>query len=298
MDFEAMKTFVTAVDLQSFTKASQKLNLSQPTVSFHIKSLENYFNSTLIDRSPKRFKITQTGELVYQRAKQILGVIDKAQNEVYEFQNQMRGNIHIGASYTVGEYILPSILKGFDDLYPDVDLHVRIANSERINRAIQLHELDVGLVEGQVKQQGLASTPFSEDEMIVIVPPDHPLREESSQSFQHIQNQTWISREIGSGTRAMLDLMMDSYNISPKKLITIGSNHGVVQAVKEGLGLSFISRTVVENTGAEELILDLPYVKSMTRYFSIVTPENKEEQSKNVQVFIDQMADLYALKLS
>jgi DNA-binding transcriptional LysR family regulator len=298
MDFEAMKTFVTAVDLQSFTKASQRLNLSQPTVSFHIKSLENYFNSTLIDRSPKRFKITQTGELVYQRAKQILAVIDKAKSEVYEFQNQMRGNIHIGASYTVGEYILPSMLKVFDDLYPDVDLHVKIANSERINRAIQLHELDVGLVEGQVNHQGLASTPFSEDEMVVIVPPGHPIREQNSGSFQPIQNQTWISREVGSGTRAMLDLMMDSYNISPRKLITIGSNHGVVQAVKEGLGFSFISKTVVEHTGAENLIVRLPYIKPMTRYFSIVTPENKEEISKNVQVFIDQLEKLYSLKLS
>ena len=295
MDFESMQTFITVVDEKSFTKASQRLNLSQPTVSFHIKNLESYFSTTLIERSPKRFKLTQTGEMVYQRARQIGGVIEKAKAEVHEFQHQLRGTIHIGASYTVGEYILPSILKMFDEKYPAIDLNIQIANTERINRAVQLHELDVGFVEGQVHHQGLSSTPFMEDEMVVIVPEGHPLRKHGPVTFHQLQDQTWLTREDGSGTRAMMDSMLESYNIRPKKLITIGSNHGVVQSVKEGLGLSFISRTVVNHTNAEDLIMTLPYIKTAIRYFSIVTPVNEEEISKNVGVFIEELKEKYSL---
>ncbi|MCA0972540.1 LysR family transcriptional regulator [Halobacillus litoralis] len=298
MDFEAMQTFITVVDEKSFTKASERLNLSQPTVSFHIKNLESYFDTTLIERSSKRFRVTQTGEMVYQRARQVSGVIDKAKTEVFEFQNQVRGSIRIGASYTVGEYVLPSLLKEFDKHYPGVDLHVQIANTERVNRGVQLHDLDVGLVEGQVNHQGLSSIPFLEDKMVVIVPLHHPLREKGTVTFDQLQDQTWLTRERGSGTGAMLDSMLEAYNIRPRKLITIGSNHGVVQSVKQGLGMSLISRTVVEHTDAEALIMDLPYMKTPTRYFSLVTPVNDEEITKNASAFIAQIKQHYHLELS
>lgn len=295
MDLEALKTYITAVDEKSFTKASELLNLSQPTVSAHIKNLERFFQTSLIDRSPKRFEVTATGELVYKRARQILGVLEKAKLEVLEYHGQLGGNIHIGASYTVGEYIIPLILKTFDHKYPAVDLQVRIANSERINREVQLHQLDVGLVEGKVADQGLRSFPFMEDEMVVIVPIHHSLRECKTISFEDLQDHTWITREGGSGTRAMLDSMLESSNIRPRKLITIGSNHGVVQAVKEGIGLSFLSKTVVEHTGANDLVMSLPYIQSTTRYFSIVTPINEEEITTHVKAFIEQVLELYDL---
>lgn len=107
MDLEAMKTFVAAVDQQSFTKASKMLNLSQPTVSFHIKNLEKYFEADLIDRSPKRFIVTQTGELVYQRSRQILGLIDKTKAEVLEFHKQLRGSSTLSKLY--GRRVYPAI---------------------------------------------------------------------------------------------------------------------------------------------------------------------------------------------
>lgn len=294
MDFEAIQTFITAVDEKSFTKAAKRLNLSQPTVSFHIRNVESYFDANLIERSPKRFHLTQTGEIVYRRARQVMGVIEKTKAEVFEFKHQLSGAIHIGASYTVGEYVLPSLLKRFDDLYPAVDLRVEIANTARINRAIQLHELDVGLVEGQVHQQGLSSTPFMEDEMVVIVPKNHPLREEGAVTFERLQDQTWLTRESGSGTRAMTDSMLEAYNIRPSKMITIGSNHGVVQSVKEGLGLSFISRTVVEHTNAEDLIMSISYIQTAKRYFSIVTPANEEEISNYAAIFIKELKRIFS----
>ncbi|CDQ21593.1 DNA-binding transcriptional regulator, LysR family [Halobacillus karajensis] len=295
MDMEALKTYITAIDEKSFTKASEVLNLSQPTVSAHIKNLERFFQTTLIDRSPKHFQVTPTGEFVYRRARQVLGLLEKAHQEVKQYHEEVGGSIYIGASYTVGEYIIPSLLKKFDEKYPAIDLQVRIANSERINREVQQHELDLGLVEGKVTEQGLRSFPFMEDEMVIIVPREHPLRHGDGITFDRLQDHTWITREGGSGTRAMLDSMLVSSNIRPRKMITIGSNHGVVQGVKEGLGISFISKTVVEHTDAEDLIMQLPYIRATARYFSIVTPINEEEITENVRVFIEHVRGLYKL---
>ncbi|MCA0985030.1 LysR family transcriptional regulator [Halobacillus yeomjeoni] len=298
MDFEALKTFVTVVDQKSFTKASKILSLSQPTVSFHIKNLEDYYDTTLIDRSPKRFIVTQTGELVYQRARQVLRMMETTRSEVLEYHNHLRGSVHIGASYTVGEYILPSLLKQYDELYPGIDIKVEIANSERINQGLQNHDLDLGLVEGKVSHKGLHSTPFLEDEMVIIAPKNHSLQHLTSSTVDDLQHLTWVTRESGSGTGAMFDTMLHSYNIRPEKVITIGSNHGVVQAVKEGIGLSLLSKTVVRHTGAEQLRVHLPFMSPMKRYFSLVVQENDEEISKNAKVFIELLEQISHFKLS
>ncbi len=294
MDFEAMKTLITVIDLKSFTKASKTLNLSQPTVSFHIKNLEEYFQTTLIDRSPKRFHVTDTGSLVYQRARQILGIIENTRSEVLEHQHQLRGVIRIGASYTVGEYILPALLKEFDSRYPSVDLDVQIANTEIINEAVHLHERDLGLVEGQVNHTDLTSVPFLEDEMVILVPGGHSLWKVREATFQDLQDQTWITREAGSGSRAVMDSMLESYNIRPKKMITIGSNHGVVQAVKEGLGITLVSKTVVDHSDVTQLMLPLPFIKRASRYFSRVT-RSGNPTTKNVEVFIQLVDELFHL---
>ncbi|WP_163528240.1 LysR family transcriptional regulator [Halobacillus ihumii] len=296
MDFEALKTYITVIELQSFTKASKTLNLSQPTVSFHIKNLEKFYQSTLIDRSPKRFQLTQTGELVYQRARQVLGVIDKSRTEVNDYHNQLRGSLHIGASYTVGEYILPGLLKVFDERYPEVDLEIEIENTERINRGVQLHDLDIGLVEGQVSERDLDSVPFLEDEMVVVVPLEHSMRKQEEVGFHQLQDHTWIGREAGSGTRAVMDSILESYNIRPRKMITIGSNHGVIQGVKQGLGLSLISKTVVDHSHAHHHIYDLPFIKPPTRFFSYVFPASEQELSKNAEVFIELMEEFFNLQ--
>ncbi|UOR10447.1 LysR family transcriptional regulator [Halobacillus amylolyticus] len=295
MDLEALKTYVTVIELESFTKAARMLNLSQPTVSFHIKNLEDFYQSTLIDRSPKRFRMTQTGELVHRRARQILSVVDKSRTEVYDYHNQLHGTLRIGASYTVGEYILPRLLKVFNDLYPEINLRIEIENTERINRSVQLHEMDIGLVEGQVKERELHSVPFLEDEMVVVIPLEHSIRKQKEVSFHQLQDLTWISRESGSGTRAVMDSILESYNIRPKKMVTIGSNHGVIQGVKQGLGLSLISKTVVEHTHANDYIYALPFIKPPTRFFSYVIPAAEQELSKNASVFIESMKKVYNL---
>ncbi|MCP3029338.1 LysR family transcriptional regulator [Halobacillus sp. A5] len=292
METESLQTFTRVIELESFTKASQELNLSQPTVSFHIKSLEEHFQTTLIDRTPKRFQVTSTGEIVYQRAKQILGLLEKARTEVYDYHHQLRGKLRIGASYTVGEYILPSLLKAFDDLYPEVELSVTIKNTEHINQGVQLHDLDVGLVEGKVNQKDLDSYPFMEDEMVVVVPMDHPVRLKET-DFNQWQDHTWICREQGSGTRDVMETFWDRYSIRPGKRITIGSNHGVVEGVKQGVGMSIISKTVAEHSGADELIYPLPFLSSTNRFFSYVIPADEKEISKNVSVFIELINSLY-----
>lgn len=295
MDLEALRTLIVVVEGKSFTNAAKALSISQPSVSLHIKNLEELFQTKLIDRSPKHFHVTTTGEIVYQRAKQIASIVEKTHEEIFSYHNQLTGSLTIGASYTVGEYILPSLLKDFDQNYPDIDLQIYIENTEKINRSVLLHEFDVGLVEGQVKSKELRSFPFLEDEMVLIVPPGHPIREINNLKLSDLQGLTWVGREEGSGTRDIMDAVFRAYSINAKKLITIGSNHGVVQAVQHGLGLSFISRSIVENKFGEDLMVRLPIIQSPNRFFSCVLPA-EGELSKNVEVFLEAITDKYNME--
>ncbi|WP_085504969.1 LysR family transcriptional regulator [Thalassobacillus devorans] len=296
MDLEALRTFIAVVEGKSFTKAAKTRMISQPSVSLHIKNLEELFQTKLIDRSPKHFHVTPTGELVYQRAKQIAGIVEKTKEEVFAYHNQLTGSLTIGASYTVGEYILPALLKEFDQVHPNIELNVYIDNTETINRSVLLHEFDIGLVEGQVKHKELRAFPFLEDEMVLIAPPDHPIREKDTLQFSDLQGLTWVGREEGSGTRDIMDAVIRAYSIDVRKLITIGSNHGVVQAVQHGLGLSFISRSIIDNKFGEDLMIRLPFIQMPNRYFSCVTSD-EEELSKNVEVFMKALKEKYSTSI-
>ncbi|MBM7554225.1 LysR family transcriptional regulator [Thalassobacillus pellis] len=294
MDVEAFRTFITVVEGKSFTKAAVTLSISQPSVSLHIKHLEEVFGTKLIDRSPKYFNITPTGEIVYQRAKQMMGAMEKAKEEVSEYHNQLTGELTIGASYTVGEYILPSLLKEFDDSYPKVNLSVHIDNTENINRSVLAHTYDIGFVEGKVDSKELKAFSFLEDEMVMIAPPEHLLHRKKNVQFKDLHNLTWIGREEGSGTRDIMDATLRIYDVEVKKEITITSNHGVVQAVRQGLGVSFISKSIVQNQLGEELMVHLPYIQVPKRQFSCVVPA-EGKLSKNVEVLVKTVKEQFSV---
>ena len=110
MHYDTLKTFITLVEVKNFTKTAEILRMSQPSVSLHIKNLETEFNTTLFRRSPKSLKITPTGEILYERAKQMITIYEQTRQDILEHHNSIKGELKIGASFTIGEYILPSLL--------------------------------------------------------------------------------------------------------------------------------------------------------------------------------------------
>ena len=175
MNHEALKTFVTLAEVKNFTKTAELLLISQPSVSLHIKNLEQEFQTQLFLRSPKFLKITPTGEILYERAKQIMTIYEQTKQDILEHHNIVKGELKIGASFTIGEYILPSLLMDLQKDYPDLELQVIIGNTGEIVQSVRLFQVDIGLIEGQTNDKDLSVHPFLQDELFIISSNDHIL---------------------------------------------------------------------------------------------------------------------------
>ena len=246
MHYDALKTFITLAEVNNFTKTAELLHISQPSVSLHIKNLEKEFQTTLFIRSPKSVQITPTGQILYERAKQILATYDAAKDEIVAHYHAVQGTLVIGASFTIGEYVLPPILARLQQQFPQLELQIIIGNTEEIIQLAKLLQIDIGLIEGQSHEQELIIHPFMQDELFIVASSNHPLTNRSSITVSELQQQNWIAREPGSGTRIYLEHLFRAYSLHVKSLLTISSNQGVKESVIQGLGLSLLSRCVIE----------------------------------------------------
>ncbi|AAK78078.1 DNA-binding transcriptional LysR family regulator [Clostridium acetobutylicum] len=288
---EELKTFIAVVDNKSFTKAANSINISQPGVSLHIANLEKYFGTKLIERSNKQrtILITSTGKILYKRAKQILSLLNETKEELNNYTYSPSGTLKLGSSMTIGEFILPKILGDFIKEYPNVKIEVTIENTKHIYDKFKNYDIDVALIEGNVPLENYMLKNFYKDTMVVV----------SHSSFKYdknielnkfLSNQTWIHREEGSGTGENLNTFLNIENIYPKNIIILGSNYAIKQAVKNNLGITFISSLVVKDDVKNKDLKIIPTKTEYHRYFSYLC--HKNNLSKVAELFIQKLNDL------
>ncbi|MFJ8245103.1 LysR family transcriptional regulator [Peribacillus asahii] len=291
MIVDVMKVFVTVIEQKNFTRAAELLHISQPNVSLHIKNLENELGAKLIHRSPKQVSLTEAGVILYKHAKQILVHYEEAKHEIHDLQHIVTGKLRVGASFTIGEYILPKVLAKYAAQYPLVNIETIISNTDEVTHGVQMNELDIGLIEGEAQFDDLIIEPFMEDEMIVVAPNPNPFSQKSLIEKDLLQDQVWILREQGSGTRTYMDKLIDDLNLTIKRSFIFSSNQGVKEAVKAGLGIALLSRWAV-NSELETHLLHALYIKNhkIKRPFSIIKNKNAET-SKALHVFQSTMEE-------
>lgn len=291
MIVETLRVFVTVTEQSNFSRAAELLNLSQPAVSLHIRNLENEFSAKLMHRSPKHVMLTEAGEILYRRAKQILSLYEQGKQEIHLLNEKVTGSIQIGASFTIGEYILPRLLSEFASQFPEVEMSVTIANTEEISQALKANKLDLGLVEGHVSQNGLQITSYMKDEMILIASNNHPLSSKKTVKPEMLHDLTWILREHGSGTRSFSDQFIHTAGLRIKRSYVFNSSQGVKEAVSVGLGISILSRWIVRKeleSGEISAILLSP--KLSERNFWII--QNKDHSSTMaINIFIRKLLE-------
>ena len=272
---DELKTFIAVVDFKNFTRAGESINLSQPSVSTHIKNLESYFNTQLINRSikQKNIVITESGYLLYKKAKEILHMIDSTKTELRSLDGHVKGHLRIGASLTIGEYLLPKFLAKFSSKYPDIEFELIIENTHNICSKIKNFTLDIGLIEGTTPSSDFNQNYFLEDKMVIACSKNSDILN-GVFSIDKLQNKNWIVREEGSGTRDYINMFLTTNKIVPNNLMVLGSNYAIKEAVKNNLGITIISSYVtapaVENNELETIELE----KSYTRPFSYILPKN------------------------
>ncbi|OHX42792.1 LysR family transcriptional regulator [Cytobacillus oceanisediminis] len=291
MYYDALKTFVTLAEVKNFTKTAELLLMSQPSVSLHIKNLEKEFQTKLFQRSPKYLKITPSGEILYDRAKQMITIYEQTRQEILEQQNTIKGDLKIAASFTIGEYILPSLLLDLQNQYPELNLQVTIANTEEVVQSTRSHHVDIGLIEGQTNERELIVTPFLEDELFIVTSNQHPLVQKEETTIADLQNQQWIMRENGSGTREYFNHVVRSNGLKVKSLLTISSNQGIKETLINGLGISILSGSVVERDVKQN---NLSIIKVKNQEFKrtlsyVLSPIMQEK--KNVSIFIEALGE-------
>ncbi|MDM5284502.1 selenium metabolism-associated LysR family transcriptional regulator [Peribacillus frigoritolerans] len=292
---DPLKVFVTVIEQKNFSRAGDILNLSQPGVSLHIRNLENELGTKLIYRSPKQVQITEPGKILYRHAKQMLNHYETAKREINEFNNVVSGTMKIGASFTIGEYYLPKVLAEFAAQYPMVDIQIIISNSNDVIQGIRSNKLDIGLIEGETDYKDIDVRPFMNDEMIVVVPLDHPLSQMDLIEGNMLQNQTWVLREQGSGTRTYSDKLLSSLELNIKKTFIFTSIQGVKEAVMAGLGIALLSRlTVQKELKSNELKTFHLKNEPLIRPFSIVKKLDFEA-SKAMELFLRKVEE-FAIK--
>ncbi len=246
MDIHHLRVFTSVFRNKSFSRASEELYLTQPTVSDHIKSLEEEFNCRLFDRLGRNIIPTKEAELLYIHAADIIEKTGNLKNLMNEFQSNISGELITGASTIPGTYVLPKFMLEFKNKYPAIKYQVIISDSKGIIDKILSYELLLGVVGSNIYNEKLQYYPFMEDELIIVSSPS--LTEKDELTIEELLSYPMILREEGSGTRIeFLKIIAEKgFNLEHLNIVGLfGSTDAVKQAVKSGLGISMLSKLAV-----------------------------------------------------
>ncbi|MBF0263100.1 MAG: LysR family transcriptional regulator [Magnetococcales bacterium] len=240
--------FHTVAKHLSFTRAAEELELTQPAVTFQIRQLEEHFNTRLFERQHNRISMTDAGRLFYLHASRILDLYQETEKRLNEVTGLSRGMIRLGATTTPGGYLLPGILCGYRDAYPGVKVRLSLHNTRTVVQKVRDTTVDIGMIEGPVSMPDLEVLPCVEDELVVILPLGHPLVDEESIPLERLLAYPFVSREEGSGTRAVIMAFLEQAGLQLGQLQTVlevDTAEAAKSAVEHGIGFSLISRLAV-----------------------------------------------------
>jgi len=237
-----LRTFKTVADLKSFSQAAQRLKLSQPSISYQVKELEEALGVPLLDRLGKRVQLTEAGTVLYGYARRMLEVLDEAAVAVEEIRGIKRGTLRVGASTTVGIYLLPAALGAFKKMHQGLVISLEIGTRERVQEQVLRSELDLAVVGPALKDPELAIVPFLTDELVVVAPAGHALAGRKRLDLKDLTGQPFVMREPASGSRQSLEKAARKSGARLAVAMELGSNGAIKHAVESGLGLAVISR--------------------------------------------------------
>lgn len=291
-----LKVFIEVVECESFTKAAEKLHMTQPAVSQSIAKLEEMVKTRLIERTNKRFFLNGAGKIVYQYGKNLVRNFEQMQTSVEQLKLIPSGQITIGASYTIGEYVLPNILIELHKQYPNILPNVIINNSNDIYEKLLNNEIDIGFIEGDIAHANIEIKRVTVDEMYIFKSNRPYLKENDND--KHLADETWIIREEGSGTRKYTEYFLNKQRIKPKTMFTFGSTQIIKETVESGLGISLISKWAIQKELQLQTVKKLPVAGTpVTRDFSLIKLK-QDFTSKAVDTFEKIVMNYFSSKMA
>ncbi len=270
-----LEVFVSVALTGTVGTAAQQLSVTQPAVSMALAELERQLNTQLFDRERGRLRLSSRGKELLPMAQEVLERIHEIMRQTGDHPSVLTGELRVGTSNTVGNYLVGALLGPFITRHPHVALQVSVENTDQITAALLEHRIDVACVEGPVNHPQLDVIPWREDALVVCAAPSHPLALRMDLKARHFKDALWILREHGSAMRALAEQALN--HLPPGRiLLELGQVEAIKQAVIAGLGIACLPyAATLDSVAVGRLkILDTPFL-NLQRRLALVLHKSK-----------------------
>lgn len=283
---------------KNFTKAAKLLYISQPSLSKQIKALEQNLGITILNRENNKISLTENGTVFLQYAERILALCEESCRAIIDLKNGERGNLTVGASQTIGTYLMPRVLALFAQTYPQINLNVQVSSTRIIAKNLRNREIDIAVVGGEIPEElkkNLNIEDFVEDEFSLIISKSHPFAEKKKITKKDLYHLNFITLNSNSTIRKFIDAILTQNEIEINQLkiiMQLNSIEGIKTAVSLGLGAAFVSSSAIEKE-IELKTIEILKIENIriTRTLSIIS--NPEcYKSKAFNFFYNELAKL------
>lgn len=263
MNLHHLEIFHAIAQGGSISACAQRMHISQPAISRQLKDFEQRIGVVLFDRLPRGMRLTQPGEVLRDYAVRLFEIARTAEAALKEVSDARQGHLSIGASNTVGTYILPSLLARFRRSYPAVGISMFVGNTEQVSQGVADLRFMLGFIEGPLHVPDLRADRFIEDEILPVASPDHPLSRRRRIVPADLSGQPLLMREPGSGTRELIETRLQRHGIRPGSIVEFGNTEAIKQAAVHGGGVAWLPRVCMPRELADRELVGLP-VRSLT----------------------------------
>lgn len=279
MDDFRLRVFITAAKTLNFTKCAEQLFISQPAVSKHIGELESRYKVQLFERSGSRLALTEAGRVMLEHAERIADGYRRLQYEMDLFTDRLGGELKVGASTTIAQYVLPQVLARFTARFPEVKVSLASGNSEQVEAALARHDTDLGLVESSARHPGFHYEPFIPDELVLIASTKGRYGRCDQVTLAELQTVPLVLRESGSGTLEVISKYLAAADVrlaSLRVVMQLGSTESIKSFVRNSDAMAIVSvASIVDELRSGELrIIDIEGC-TIRREFSFCWPEGR-----------------------
>ena len=254
MQIESLKVFCDLAETKSFTKAAAINSVTQSAVSQTISALERRFNSLLIERSKKNFRLTPEGGVFYDYSKRILQTCDALHSKLQEIENVISGNIRVATIYSIGLHVLPPYVTKFLKRYPTVNVHVEYRLDDQVYESVLGNVVDLGLVANPSRDPRLEIVPLRTDTLVVICHPQHPFAQRKSIKVKALSGQKFINFERDIPTRKALDKIFKEHRVTVDQVMQFDNIETVKRAVEIDSGVAIVPQETITQEVANQTL--------------------------------------------
>lgn len=293
MDFGQIEAFTQVATHNSFSRAAEVLQLTQPSITARIQALEREVGEELFERGGRGVKLTDAGRVFLPYVEHILQLLQEGRDAVEEVRNVQLGSLRLGAAITISTYVLPGILHRFCQDFPGVDVVIRTGRSEQVLNMLQSDEVQVGIIRS-LSAPDIESIPLYDDEIVLVANPAHRFAQNGSVTIGEAAREPIVLFDRGSSYYGMIHDVFRKAAVIPNVAMELDSLEATKRMVEQGLGIALVPQvTVVREVEQGSLVLvGLSDVQPIRRPIALVYRKNRK-RSRTVQAFIDKMADAY-----